>query len=216
MIEIDVWSDFLCPWCYLGKRRLDRAIEETGTAEATVVGWRSFQLDPDVPRFGSPGAGEPSDRRLLRKYGDPERIRVMMERVTALAAEDGLRYRLPTAPSVHTVDAHRLTHEAAEHDRADELVEALFHAQLVANERIDDPAVLTAIATRCGLPRERVTEVLETGIHLDAVQRDIEAAYSIGVRGVPFFIVDRRFALSGAQPVETFVAALSGDLRAAG
>lgn len=228
---VEVWSDLVCPWCYLGKRRLEAALERLPADAAVEVVWRSFQLSPDTPAFGADGAGELSQEHLVAKYGlEPERAREMQENLTTLAAEDGLAYRLDLARHVNTFDAHRMIHAAAAHDvaaahdaaavhdapavhgAADALVERLFAAQLVEGRRIDDPAVLTALAVEAGVPEEVAADVVASDAHADAVRADIRAAQELGCRGVPFFVLDRRYGVSGAQSTETLVAALDQAL----
>jgi predicted DsbA family dithiol-disulfide isomerase len=212
-MQVEVWSDLVCPWCYLGKRRLEAALERVPDGAAVEVVWRSFQLSPETPAFGSAGAGELSQQHLVSKYGlEPERAREMQESLTALAAEDGLAYRLDLARHVNTFDAHRMIHAAAAQGAADGLVERLFSAQLVDGRRIDDPAVLTALAVESGVPEDVAAQVLASDAHADAVRADVRAAEELGCRGVPFFVLDRRYGVSGAQSTETLVAALDQAL----
>ena len=134
---IDVWSDFVCPWCYLGKRRLERALA-TLPGTPVEVRWHAFQLDPTTPRFGEPGAGELTDRYLAERFGDAERVRHMQAQLTELAAADGLDYQLDRTRRANTIDAHRLAQEADAHGRADQFAEAVFHAVFTDGRRIDD------------------------------------------------------------------------------
>lgn len=214
MTTIDVWSDFVCPWCYLGKRRLERAIADVG-AEVELH-WRSFQLDPHAPRFGAPGAGDLTEEYLASRVGGIERAREMQRSLTDLAAADGLAYRLDLTRHVNTFDAHRLQHEAAAQGLGDELAERLFSAQLVAGERIDDLTVLARLAAEVGLDVDTTTRVLgDPEVHREAVEADVREARELGANGVPFFVLDRRLGVSGAQPLETFVAALEQARRTA-
>lgn len=212
-LRIDVWSDVVCPWCYIGKRRLSAALEETGI-EATVH-WRSFQLDPTAPRIGEPGHGKTTTEMLAERYGGgDEQAQAMQERVSQIAAEEGLDYRLDQARHVNTGDAHRLLHLAASLDETgalqNDLKEALLAAHFTAGRDISDPEVLTELATATGVPAERVSAVLAQGDgeFADAVTHDIETARQYGATGVPFVVLDGRYGVSGAQPVETYVQAL--------
>jgi predicted DsbA family dithiol-disulfide isomerase len=202
-MQIDVFSDVVCPWCYLGKRRLETALAEwEGEAE---VSWRAFQLQPDAPRFGEPGAGELSTVALAKRGYSPEQLAESQARLTALAAEEGLDYALDRAYSVNSFDAHRLAKVAGRYGRGDEMVERLFRAQQVEALRIDDPAVLAALAEEVGVPADALTE---DEADAAAVVADLQQAQAIGVNGVPFFVFDRKFAVSGAQSAELLVRAL--------
>ncbi|MBS1845767.1 MAG: DsbA family oxidoreductase [Actinobacteria bacterium] len=202
-MQIEVFSDVVCPWCYLGKRRLEAALADfDGPAE---VIWRAFQLQPDAPRFGEPGAGELSTVALAERY-PPEQIAEMQGRLTALAAEEGLDYALDRAHHVNSFDAHRLAKGAARHGRGAEMVERLFRAQQVEALRIDDPAVLAWLAEEVGVPASTPAEDAEDAA---AVFADLEEAAAIGVNGVPFFVLDRRLAVSGAQSAELLGRALA-------
>jgi predicted DsbA family dithiol-disulfide isomerase len=202
-MKVEVFSDVVCPWCYLGKRRLETALEESD-ADAEVT-WRAFQLQPDAPRFGEPGAGELSATALKDRY-PPEQIEEMQGRLTALAAAEGLDYALERSHHVNSFDAHRLAKAAARHGRADAMVERLFRAQLVEALRVDDPAVLARLAEEVGVPAGTLAE---DEADAAAVVADLEEARSIGVNGVPFFVLDRRYAVSGAQPAELLAKALA-------
>jgi predicted DsbA family dithiol-disulfide isomerase len=202
-MKVEVFSDVVCPWCYLGKRRLETALAELdGEAEVT---WRAFQLQPDAPRFGEPGSGELSATALQGRY-PPEQIEEMQGRLTALAADEGLDYALERSFHVNSFDAHRLAKAAARHGRADAMLERLFRAQLVDALRVDDPAVLAALAEEVGVPAGTPAE---DEADAGAVISDLEEARAIGVNGVPFFVLDRRYAISGAQPAELLAKALA-------
>jgi predicted DsbA family dithiol-disulfide isomerase len=202
-MQVEVFSDVVCPWCYLGKRRLEAALADfDGEAEVT---WRAFQLQPDAPRFGEPGAGELSAVALADRY-PPAQIAEMQGRLTALAAAEGLDYALDRAHHVNSFDAHRLAKAAARHGRGEEMVERLFRAQQVEALRIDDPAVLARLAEEVGVPANTPAE---DEADAAAVFADLEEAAAIGVSGVPFFVLDRRFAVSGAQSAELLGRALA-------
>jgi predicted DsbA family dithiol-disulfide isomerase len=202
-MQIEVFSDVVCPWCYLGKRRLEAALADfDGDAEVT---WRAFQLQPDAPRFGEPGAGELSAVALADRY-PPAQIEEMQGRLTALAAEEGLDYALDRAHHVNSFDAHRLAKAAARHGRGEEMVERLFRAQQVEALRVDDPAVLARLAAEVGVP---ASTPAEDEADAAAVFADLEEAAAVGVSGVPFFVLDRRFAIAGAQSAELLGRALA-------
>jgi predicted DsbA family dithiol-disulfide isomerase len=202
-MRIDVWSDVVCPWCYIGKRRLETALGRfaAGTDTPVEVVWRSFQLDP-----GSPAeAVETVAEHLGRKYGGgPRAGQAMIEAVEAVAAGEGLIYRLGQAKRANTLDAHRLLHLAREAGLQSELKEALLAAYFTAALPIADRAVLTQLATEIGLEAGQVAAVLGSERYRDEVFADAEQAGRYGANAVPFFVFDDRFAISGAQPVEVF------------
>jgi predicted DsbA family dithiol-disulfide isomerase len=207
-MKIEVWSDVVCPWCYLGKRRLEHALERFADRAHVEVVWRSFQLQPDAPRFGEPGAGRLASEHLADKYPDPGRIRSAQAQLAALLAEEGIEYRFEQARYVNTFDAHRLIQWSAERGPADALVERLFQAQHVDGLRIDDRETLVRLAAEVGLPATAAAAALEGEAAGDAVRTDVLEAHRLGIAGVPCFVVDRRLAVSGAQPVELLVDAL--------
>ena len=207
-MRVEVWSDVACPWCYVGKRRLEHALASFEHRDRVEVVWRAFQLSPDTPRFGEPGAGEPVEAMLARRYGGGEPLRRRHEHLVAVASEEGIAMRTDLAHHVNTFDAHRLVAAAAKYRAAGDLVERLFAAQHVEGRRVDDPQVLLGLAAASGLPAEDAERVLAGDAHAAAVTADIGEARELGVGGVPFFVLERRFALSGAQPPELFGSAL--------
>lgn len=206
---IEIWSDVVCPWCYVGKRRLEKALpiaaDRAGFDPAEVeIRWHSFQLDPAAPAV----AVETVAESLGRKYGGgPEAGRRMIDQMEALAAEEGLLFRHHASLRVNTADAHRLLHLAArEHGSAVQgtLKEALLAAYFVETENVADHDTLRRIAVAAGLGPERVDAVLAGAEFAAEVEADQEAAYELGAGGVPFLVIDRRFAVVGAQSVEAF------------
>lgn len=230
-LSIDVWSDVVCPWCYIGKRRLESAlaqIQERGTDLGGVqVTWRSFQLDPTSPRPGEPGHGAGVAEHLGHKYGGGiEAGRAMSAQMSEVAAGEGLDFHLDEAGVGNTTDAHRLLHLAAdlEHqdhegdnatDQAglqDRVKERFLLAYFTQGLDISDPQVLTDLATEVGLPASRVAEVLASTAYERAVQQDQAQAQAYGANGVPFTVIDGRYGISGAQPVEVFIDAIERAL----
>jgi predicted DsbA family dithiol-disulfide isomerase len=203
-ITVEIWSDVACPWCYLGKRRLESALERFDRRDEVEVIWRSFQLQPDAPRFGEPGAGEPTREYLAARYG-AEQLAESQAHLTALAAEEGLDYHLDLGRVANTFEAHALIHAAARQGFGDAMVERLFKAQHVEGLRLDDPAVLAELAAEVGLDAEAATP---NAADRQAVGEEIDAAHQIGINGVPFFLFDRRLAVSGAQPTELLLEGL--------
>jgi predicted DsbA family dithiol-disulfide isomerase len=198
-MRIEIWSDVVCPWCYIGKRRLETALAEFPHADEVEVVWRSFQLDPSAPNTPVETVAE----HLGRKYGGGAGGgRQMIDRVEAVAAEEGMIWRHHESLRVGTMDAHRLLHAAG--DLRGELKEALLRAYFVEARNVADHETLTRIATEVGLDEVTVKEVLTTDLHADDVEADIRQAAAYGATGVPFFVIDQRYGVSGAQPADTF------------
>lgn len=204
-MQVEIWSDVVCPWCYLGKRRFEKALERfDGAADVDIV-WRSFQLDPAYPQ----GVRTPLAEHLAAKMGGTvEQVRAMNERVTALAAAEGLTYRLDRYTVVNTLDAHRIAHLGKAHGLSGETHERLLRAQLVEGEVLDDASTLVRLATEAGLDGEKARQVLATDAYATDVAADIQRARALGVSGVPFYVIDSRYGISGAQATQTFLDAL--------
>ncbi len=205
-MKIEIWSDVVCPWCYIGKRRLEGALdgleEELGGVE---IVWRSFELDPMAPARQP----EPLERSLATKYGmSVERAGEMMARMTRVGADEGLTLDFDRALPGNTLDAHRLLHLAATHGRQSEMKERLFRAYMTEGRAIGDRSELVALAEEVGLDREGVEAVLESDRFIEEVRGDERRAREIGIRGVPFFLIDERGAVPGAQPVDVLREAL--------
>ena len=197
-MKVEIWSDIICPWCYIGKRRFETALADV---EAPVeVEWRSFQLDPTYPR----GKAVPVYDALTEKFGG--QVREMTERVTALAAVEGLHYDYDHAVMVNTFDAHRLTHLAKSQGLGGEMHERLMRAQLIEGETINDVDTLVRLAEEVGV--EGAHPVVTSDQYTDDVNADIREARLLGATGVPFFVLDRKYGVSGAQPAEVFEQAL--------
>ncbi|AXH98023.1 DsbA family oxidoreductase [Ornithinimicrobium avium] len=207
-MRIDVWSDIACPWCYVGKRRLESALGGFEHADDVEVVWHSFELDPSAP---VPPV-ETSTTALARKYGGgPEQIAAMQERVSETAAGEGLDLQLGRTLHLNTRDGHRLIHLALDKGGPElqgRLKEALLDAYFVQAQDVTDRAVLTTLAEGVGLGATEVAEVLESDAYDAAVTADVEQARAYGANGVPFFVVDGRYGISGAQPTEVFAGAL--------
>ncbi|GAA1465674.1 DsbA family oxidoreductase [Nocardiopsis exhalans] len=204
-MQIEVWSDIVCPWCYIGKRRLEKALASFEHADEVELLWRSFQLDPTFPR----GVREPVYDSLAKKMNaTPDQVRQMTDQVKQVAAQEGLHYEFENAVMVNTFDAHRLTHLAKEKGLGDQAHERLMRAQLVQARVLDDVDTLVELAGEIGLDTEEARTVLTGDAYTAEVQGDIRTAQQLGATGVPFFVMDRAFGVSGAQPLEVFTAAL--------
>ncbi len=211
-MEIEIWSDIVCPWCYIGKRRFEKALGRFERADAVNVTWRSFLLDPSAPKTPS----EATREMLARKYGvSLSQADAMQERVTRLAAQEGLRYRIDLTRHESSFDAHRLLHLAKSNGSQEALKEALFAAHFVEGLSISEAETLKRLAGGAGLDAADVERLLGTDAFSDAVRDDIGRAGRLGIRGVPFFLLAGRFGVSGAQPVEVLLEALETAWREA-
>lgn len=207
-MKIEIWSDVVCPWCFVGKRRLEAALAEFPHRDEVEVVYRSFELDPSAPVHGH----ELSTGVIARKYGRSEaEMRQMQQQLIDLAAQEGLAFRLFDTVHTNTVDAHRLLHLALETGGAAlqrDLKEALLSAYFEQARNVGDHDVLAAVAVAAGLEEARVREVLASDEYADAVHADVARARAYGATGVPFFVLDGRYGISGAQPKEIFAQAL--------
>jgi predicted DsbA family dithiol-disulfide isomerase len=201
-VRVEIWSDIACPWCYIGKRRFERALERFEHRDEVEVVWRSFELDPGAPAEPEGDLAE----ALARKYGSTvEQVHARWESMAAMAAEDGVDMRFHDVRRGNTFDAHRLTHLAEAHGLADPMVERLFRAHHSEGLLLSDHAVLERLAVETGLPRDEVAEML-AGDRFDAEARDDErTATSLGISAVPFFVIDRAMGASGAHPPEVLL-----------
>ncbi|SDN53665.1 DsbA family oxidoreductase [Allokutzneria albata] len=201
-MRLEVWSDVVCPWCYIGKRRLEQALEvwRAEGGEDVEVRWRPFQLDP-----GSSSDGRPLDEAMAEKFGGAEQAARMMAGVTATAAEVGLEYRLDRAVRANTFDAHRVLALAAGQGVQDAVQERLFRGYFVEGANLGDRATLTALAAEAGLPG---VDLSGTG-DVDALRAELAEGIAIGVRSVPTFVVGRR-GVAGAQSAEVLLDLLRG------
>jgi predicted DsbA family dithiol-disulfide isomerase len=205
LLTVDIWSDVVCPWCYIGKRRFEAALSRFEHRDDVEVLWHSFELDPSAPRVQP---GRPAER-LAEKYGmTVQEAEERQAEITALAAQEGLTYDLADARPGNSFDAHRLIHLGAQHGLVDHVAERLMTAYFSEREPIGDPATLERLAVEAGLPAEEVSELLAGDRFANAVRADEEAAVRLGIRGVPFFVLGRRYGVSGAQPADIMLQAL--------
>lgn len=198
-MNIEIWSDIACPWCFIGKRRFEAALAAFPHRDDVRVTWRSFELDPDAP---TEVTGDRSER-LARKYGmTVERAQAVQDHMTEVAAADGLDFHFERARSGNTFDAHRLVHLAAEHGAQDAMKERLLRAYLSEGELVSDHETLVRLAAETGLDPEEARAALASDAYAEAVRDDERAAGSLGITAVPFFVVDREMGMSGAQSPE--------------
>jgi predicted DsbA family dithiol-disulfide isomerase len=204
-MEIEIWSDINCPWCYIGKRRLEAAMSNFEHADEVTVTWRSFELDPGAPAE-IPGNGA---AMIAEKYGVPlEQARAMEQNVSEIAAADGLEYELEHARIGSSFDAHRLVYLAKQHGLQDAMEERLFRARFTEGRLISDLETLVELASEVGLDGVEVRATLAGTDLADDVRDDELMAQQLGISGVPMFVVDRAFGMSGAQPAEQLLALL--------
>jgi predicted DsbA family dithiol-disulfide isomerase len=204
-MQVEIWSDVVCPWCYLGKRHFERALADFAHSDQVQVVHRSFELDPSAP----PGVTSPTVDVLAAKYGmNPAQADQAQRKMEERAAEDGLTFRLSGLRSGNTRDAHRLLQLAKEAGRQDELMERLQRAYFTDQESIFDHESLIRLAVAAGLDSGEVRDVLASDRYTDHVETDEKMAQALGATGVPLFVIDRKYGISGAQPPETITAVL--------
>lgn len=204
-MQVEIWSDVVCPWCAIGKRRFEKALERFAHRDEVTVRWRSFELDPTAPREREGTLTE----HLAEKYGtSAEQALDMIGQMSGAAAGEGWEFRLEQARGGNTVDAHRLIHLAADRGMQDAVKERLLTAYLTDGERIGDPDTLARLAAEAGLDEAEAREVLESDRYTAEVRADERQAHAYGISGVPFFVVDGRYGVSGAQPADALLQVL--------
>ena len=205
-LRIDIWSDIACPWCYVGKRRLEAALGLDGAPRVELV-WRSFELDPAAPKVAP--ADPPYTERLAKKYGtSPERAGDMIQRMSQVAATDGIDMRFDRIRPGNTFDAHRLVHLAKSRGLQDAMKERLFRAYLTEGEAIGDPAVLERLGAEVGLDPQDIRDLLGSDRYAADVRGDETQARELGITGVPFFVIGGKYGISGAQSADVLASAL--------
>lgn len=205
-MKIEVWSDFVCPFCYIGKRRLEEALEQFPHKENVEVIFRSYELDPNTPKNVNMTVNE----ALAEKYGMTiEKAKEMSAGVAEQAASVGLDFHFEQMINTNTFDAHRLAHYGAEKGVGLQLTEALLKANFTETKNLNSHEVLAEIAKEVGLDAQEVLFVLQDEKkYANTVKRDQMIAQQMGVRGVPFFVLNEKYSISGAQPSQTFLGAL--------
>lgn len=204
-MQVEIWSDVVCPWCYLGKRRFEQGLAAFDHRDAVEVVYRSFELDPSAPSETT----EPTVDLLAAKYGmTPAQAQDAQHQMEQRAAAEGLEFRMSDLRSGNTRDAHRLLHLAKESGRQPELAERLHRAYFSEQLSVFDPASLSGLAVEAGLDAAEVADVLAGDRFAEAVTADEATAQALGATGVPFFVIDRRYGISGAQPAEAITQTL--------
>lgn len=200
-MEVEIWSDVMCPFCYIGKRRFENALENFEYNDEIEITWRSFQLNPDMETDPDASINE----YLAKAKGwSFEQAQQMNKRVTDMAAGEGLEYNMDQAVVANSYDAHRLAHFAKDRGKADEMEEALFKAYFTDGKNIADHQTLIELAESIGIDPTEAKSILESDKYANAVNHDIQLAQNINITGVPFFLFDRKFAVSGARETEFF------------
>lgn len=204
-MKIEIWSDVMCPFCYIGKRKFENALSEFEHKETIEITWKSFQLAPDMKYE----EGQTLNSYLARHKGwSEEQAHGANQHVAGMAKQAGLEFNLEKAIPANTLKAHRLIHLASKFNLQDKAEEALFSAYFTEGKNVGDDATLISLGKEIGIPENEITQLFAGDTYTNEVEKDIYEAQQIGVRGVPFFVVDRKYAVSGAQPSEVFLQTL--------
>lgn len=204
-MKIEIWSDYVCPFCYIGKRTLEQALEKSGYSSQAEISFKAYELDPNTPIDSTVSVYE----GLAKKTGQTvEQTKKMTEGVAAHARTVGLEYDFDNMLHINTFTTHRLVKWAETQGKEAALAELLMKNYFIEGKNVSDQQILEDAAEAVGLPREQATKVITSAQFEQEVRADIEEARQIGVQGVPFFVVNRKYAISGAQPVDAFVEAL--------
>lgn len=205
-MKVEIWSDVMCPFCYIGKRHFEQALEQFSNKEQIAIEWKSFQLDLSLPEKNT---GEDAYTYLSKRKGiSQQQVKQMHEHVTQMATAAGLEYNLENTAMVNSFKAHRLLQLAKQKGLDDAAEEALFYANFTLNKDFSNDAVLKEIGEQIGLSEEEVTQALTDETYANKVNIDILEAQQLGISGVPFFVLNNKYGISGAQPAEAFTQAL--------
>ena len=204
-MKVEIWSDVVCPWCYIGKRRFEQALSKFENQKYLDIEWKSYQLDPEMETDTSLSIHEYLASRKGITMGQAI---VMGDNVARVAQSVGLTYHLDKTIPVNTINAHRLLHFAKTKGRQNEMKEQLLNAYFTQGKNLDDYVVLVDLASGIGLDSAAVREVLESNNYRDEVREDIVEGVRLGLRGVPFFVFDRKYGISGAQETDVFTRTL--------
>jgi predicted DsbA family dithiol-disulfide isomerase len=205
-MKVEIWSDIACPYCYLGKRKFENALNKFENKEEVEVIWHSFQLDPSI--------SFEADRTMIQylvdyKGYDPEDVKEMTAGIVASSVREGLEMNFDKVKPANTLDAHRLLHLALQNGLQNEAEERLFSAYFTQGENIQDRSTLIRLGEEIGLKAEELTKLLDSDQYLDEVKLDFHEARQIGVRGVPFFLIGEKYTVAGAQDSSYFLGALT-------
>lgn len=201
-MKVEIWSDVMCPFCYIGKRRFEKALDQLSGKENIEVIWKSYQLNPELQTDPTKNINQ----YLSEVKGmSLERAAQLNQQVTEMAAGEGLHYKLDKAIIANSLNAHRFSHFALSKNKQDEAEEQLFKAYFTEGKNTDDIDILINLGTVIGLDPKELREVLKSDRYTEEVRMDIQESVRLGVRGVPFFVFDRKYAISGAQEIPVFL-----------
>jgi predicted DsbA family dithiol-disulfide isomerase len=204
-MKVEIWSDYQCPFCYIGKRRFEKALHQFGQGSQVEVEFKSFELQPDAELDSQMSQNE----MLMKKYNmSAEQVNASNNNLTAQAKAEGLDYHLEQTILTNTFDAHRLTQFAETKGKGKEMAERLFYAYFTEAKHLGDRKILVALAEEVGLDRRETEDMLESNLYTAEVRTDEQEGSLLGVRGVPFFVINRKYGISGAQPTEVFLQTL--------
>lgn len=206
-MQIEIWSDVMCPFCYIGKRHFEAAMRKFSGRDRIEVIWKSFQLDPSIPEETNPNLTATQYLASRKGIGE-QQVKMLHQQVEQMARTAGLEYHLDNTAVYNSFKVHRLIQLAKTKGLGDAAEEAFFRAHFTENKNLADLPVLTEIGKRIGLKEAEVQEALQNDLYADKVRQDIQEAGAIGVNGVPFFVFNRKYAISGAQPAEAFLQTL--------
>lgn len=202
-MKIEIWSDVLCPFCYIGKRNFETALEQFPDADKLEISWKSFQLDPTLP---TEKTNESYQNYLIKRKGiSAEQVKIMLDNVTTTAKQAGLEYHLDKSVIVNSLNAHKLLQFAKTKNLDSQLEERLFQAFFTEGKNIADIAVLTELGREIGLDEKELQTAFTDDNYAYMVSQDISEAQQLGVRGVPFFLLNSKYGISGAQPSAIFL-----------
>lgn len=205
-MKIEIWSDIMCPFCYIGKRNFEAALEQFADKDKIEVEWKSFQLDPTIPEV----AEESQEDYLVKRKGmSKEQVQGMLANVTQMAKQVGLEYHLDKSVMVNSQKAHQLIQFAKTKKLGDQIEERLFKAFFTEGKNIADIETLTQLGVDVGLEKDELQAAFTDDQYRYQMSQDIQEGQQLGVRGVPFFVFDRKYGISGAQPSEAFLDTLS-------
>nr|WP_299204825.1 DsbA family oxidoreductase [uncultured Brumimicrobium sp.] len=205
-MKVEIWSDVMCPFCFIGKRNFETALEQFKDKEHIEVVWKSFQLDPSIPEV----AKDSYEDYLIENKGMPRaQVKGMLDNVTQSAKQVGLEYNFDKAVMVNSLSAHKLLQLAKTKGLGNEAEEVLFRAFFTEGKNIADLATLTALGKEIGLEENEIQSAMKDEKYTELVKADIQEARQVGVQGVPFFVLDRKYAVSGAQPAQAFLESLT-------
>jgi predicted DsbA family dithiol-disulfide isomerase len=201
-LKVQIWSDVMCPFCYIGKRKIEEALTQFDNKDSVVIEWKSFELDPSF--VVTPN--ETIIEHLADKYSrDTDWAQSMVDNMTENAKNSGLDFHFEKAVLANSLNAHRLMHLAKKHNKSNELKEQLFKAYLTDGKDVNNWNTLEEIGVQVGLPKDEIVELITTNNYIKEVREDQQEAQSLGVTGVPFFVFDNKYAVSGAQSTEIFL-----------